>query len=121
MMSFTMSNNSHTTNVVSSSNHGNIANIKFNVTSDFGGFQIESNGIANFDSWVGISDCPCIVGYKERDTALTKLNAFDLTELVFCLFGRDAVDCEASLDIVDETEIFVGFFNCDDIWNSAYR
>lgn len=52
---------------------------------------------------------------QEWDSALAKLDALDLAELVLGLLGLDAVDGEAALGIVDEAEVLAGLLNGDDV------
>ena len=52
---------------------------------------------------------------QEWDPAFANLCSLHLAELVFCLFACDSVDSEASLRVVDQTEILVRFLNGDDV------
>ena len=45
----------------------------------------------------------------------SQLNPLDLAELILRLLGRDAVDDEATLGVVDEAEIFARLFDGDDV------
>lgn len=54
------------------------------------------------------------------NTLLSELNTLDLAELEGGLLIRDAVDCETSLGIVDETEVLVGLLEGDDIHESGW-
>lgn len=60
-----------------------------------------------------------IVRNQEWDPALAKLNALDLSELVFSLLGLDAVHGEAALGIVDETEVLAGLLDGDDVHETS--
>lgn len=60
-----------------------------------------------------------IVRNQEWDPALAKLNTLDLAELVFSLLGLDAVHSEATLGIVDETEVLAGLFDGDDVHETS--
>jgi hypothetical protein len=82
VMSFTVSHDTNSSNVVSGSDHGNIANIEFDEAGDFRSLEIQSDGIANLDSWVWVSDCAGIVGDEVRYTSLAELHTFDFAELV---------------------------------------
>ena len=57
---------------------------------------------------------------QEWDSALAQLNALDFAKLVFCLFCLNSVNGEATLGIVDETEVFVGLVNGDDIHEAGW-
>ena len=52
---------------------------------------------------------------QEWDSALAKLNTLDLAQLVLGLLGLDAVDCEAALGVVDETEVLASLLDGDDV------
>lgn len=52
---------------------------------------------------------------QEWNTTLAKLHALDLAQLVFCLLAADAVDGEATLGVVDETELLASLLNADDV------
>jgi hypothetical protein len=53
------------------------------------------------------------------DAALSKLHTLDLAELVLSLLGGDAVDGEATLGVVDETEVLASLLDRDDIHESS--
>lgn len=50
---------------------------------------------------------------QEWDPALAELNALDLAELELSLLSLDAVDGEAALGVVDETEVLAGLLEGD--------
>lgn len=52
---------------------------------------------------------------QEWDSALAELDALDLAKLVLSLLGLDAVDGEAALGVVDETEVLASLLNGDDV------
>lgn len=54
---------------------------------------------------------PCIMRNQVWHSTLSELHPLDLAQLVFCLLGRDAVDCEAAFRIVDKTEVFAGLLD----------
>jgi hypothetical protein len=56
-----------------------------------------------------------IMRNQEWDTALAKLDALDLAELVLGLLILDAVDGETALGIVDETEVLASLLDGDDV------
>jgi len=60
-----------------------------------------------------------IVRNQEWDTALAKLNALDLAELELSLLGLDAVDGEAALGVVDETEVLASLLEGDDVHEAS--
>lgn len=62
----------------------------------------------------------CIVRNQVWDTALSKLDTLDLSELVLGLLAGDAVDGEATLGVVDETEVLAGLLNADDVHEASW-
>ena len=52
---------------------------------------------------------------QEWDSSATELNALDLAELVLGLLILDAVDGEAALGVVDETEVLASLLDGDDV------
>jgi hypothetical protein len=111
MMSFTVCDDTDPSNIVTGGNHGDVSNIKLDETGDLVGFEIESDGIVDFDGRVWVTNGSSIVGDQVGDTGFSQLHALNLAKLVFSLFGSDAMNCEAALDIVDEAEGFTGFVN----------
>jgi len=49
------------------------------------------------------------------NTTLAELHALDLAQLVLGLLAGDAVHSEATLGIVDETEVLASLLNADDV------
>ena len=49
------------------------------------------------------------------DSSSAQLNPLDLPELIFGFVTRDTVDGEATLCIIDQTEVLVGLFDGDNI------
>lgn len=60
-----------------------------------------------------------IVRNQEWDPALAKLDTLDLAELELSLLGLDAVDGEAALGVVDETEVLAGLLERDDVHETS--
>ena len=60
-----------------------------------------------------------IVRNQEWDPAAAKLNTLDLGQLVLSLLSLDAVDGEATLGVVDETEVLAGLLEGDDVHETS--
>lgn len=60
-----------------------------------------------------------IVRNQEWDPALAELNTLDFAELVLGLLSLDAVDGEATLGVVDETEVLAGLLDADDVHETS--
>ena len=57
------------------------------------------------------------MGDDEGDTLGAELHLLDLEELVGGLLSGDAVDGEAALDVVKETEVLSGLLDGDDVYS----
>lgn len=57
---------------------------------------------------------------QEWDSALAQLHSLNLSELVFCLFGLDSVNGEATLGIIDKSEVLPSFLNADNIHETGW-
>ena len=112
-MAFTVRNNAHTAHVASTSDHDGIAGIKLCKAGDLALVDIELDCVIDLDGRVGVAYCAAVVGYNVRDAARTDGHLFHLAEFVGRLLERDAVDCEAALNIVQKTEIFTRLFDPD--------
>jgi hypothetical protein len=100
---------SDTTNVVSTLNEHLNSVFEFNDFFDLIGLKVELDSIVLLDFWVGVADGSAVVGHNIRNFVLAEALALHLAELEICLLGVDANWLEASLDVVHDTEVFVGF------------
>lgn len=57
---------------------------------------------------------------QEWDSALAQLNSLNLSKLVLGLLGLDSVDGEATLGVVDQTEVLAGLLDADDIHEACW-
>ncbi len=57
---------------------------------------------------------------QEWNPALAQLHALHLAQLVFSLFLRDAVCCEAALGIVDEAEVLARLLDTNHIHEAGW-
>lgn len=114
-MALTVRNNTDTAHAASTSDHDGIAGIKLCKAGDLALFEIELDCVVDPDGWIGIAYCAAIVGHNERDPTRTDGHLFHLAEFVGRLLERDAVDCEAALNIVQKTEVFIRLFDRDHV------
>ncbi len=56
-----------------------------------------------------------IMRNQEWDSSSSELYSLDLAQFVFCLCRLDAVDCEAALGVVDQSEVLAGLFDRDHV------
>ena len=92
-----------------------VAGVEVNEVGDLVRREIELNRVVDLDLRVGVADRAAIVGDNVRDALGAESDLLDLEELVGRLLGRDAVDDEAALDIVKETEVLARLLNRENI------
>lgn len=113
---FTVGNGSDTAHVVSSSDIGNVSRMKLDKVNNLSGLDINLDSVVDLDEWIRVADGAPVVSNGVWDSLLPDFDVLDLAELELCFFVSDAVDSEATLDVVDETEVFASLFNGDDIF-----
>ena len=122
----------NTASVTTTGDHAKVARVELDVLGDGTGLDVKDDGVVNLDVRGWVADGAGVVGNDEWDTLnidifcqkewlylLGNADLGDLAELVACLLGGDAVNGEASLDIVDEAEGLVGLLDGDDIHESG--
>lgn len=114
-----VSDNTSTAHVATTSDHDDVSSIELDKVGDLAGLQIELDGIVDLDQGIGIADGAAVVGDEVGNTTSTKGDTANLEELVGGLLSSDAVDGEAALDVVEETEVLARLFNGDDICMSV--
>merc|ERR1719221_2104016 len=82
---------------------------------DLSGRDVEADGIESLGVRVRETNGATIVGGAMSDTLGTLLNGLDTEELVLSLLSSDLVDDETTLAVVQETEVFLGLLQRDDI------
>lgn len=115
----TVSDHTNTTHVATTSDHDDAAGIEGDELSDLAGLEVDLDSVVDLDSGVGVTDGAGIVGDEVRNTLSTKLDAANLAKLVASLLLRNTVDGEATLGIVDETEVLAGLLDGDNVHESS--
>lgn len=108
-------NDTSTTHVTSTSDHDDVARIELDELGNLVLLKVEFDGVVNLDERIRVSDGAAVVGDDMGNTLGSKSDLADLKELVGGLLGGDTVNGEASLDVVEETEVLARLFNRDDI------
>jgi len=119
IVALTVSDDTNTTHVATTSNHSNGASVEVDEVADLASGQIDLDGVVDLDGGIGVADGSRIVRNQEWDSALAKLHTLDLAELVLGLLSLDAVDGKAALGVVDEAEVLASLLNGDDIHESG--
>lgn len=120
-MAFSVRNDTNTAHITSTSDHDDVAGIKLDKAGDLALVDVELDCVVDPDGGVGVADRAPVMGHNVRHAASADGHLFYLAELVGRLFGCDAVDCEAALDIVQQTEEFTRPFDPDDVCTAGLR
>ena len=115
----TVHNDTRTTHVTTTSDHDNVTSIELDIVGDLALLKIIFDGIVNLDAGVGVADSATIVGDDIGNTLCANSKLLHLAELVSRLLRGDAVDREATLDVVQKAEVLAGFFDADHIYNDS--
>ena len=114
----TVYNDTSTTHVTTTSDHDDVAGIELDKVNDLARLNVELDGVVDLDQGVGVTDGAAVVGDNVWDTLGANTSLADLEELVGSLLRSDAVDGEAALDVVQETEVLARLLDGDDIYTT---
>lgn len=73
-MALPVNNSTNTSQVTTSSDHTQIARVKFDEVKNFGGGNFKLNGVVNFDVRIRIPDGPAVVGHQEWNALRSSLD-----------------------------------------------
>jgi len=82
IVSLTVSDNTNTAHVATTSNHGNSTSVEADEFSYLSGLNIDFDSVVDTDGGVRVADGAGIVSNEIRDPLGTQLNTLDLCELV---------------------------------------
>jgi hypothetical protein len=116
---FSVNDDTSTTHIAASGNHDNIARVEFDKVSDLVLLKVELDCVVDMDQWIRIADSATIMSDNVRSATVADSDAADFEEFIFCFLGCDAVDRESALHIVEQTEVFAGLFNGDNVYNEG--
>jgi len=74
----------------------------------------------SLDERIWVSDGTAVVGNQIGDSSWAGGNLNDTAELIFSLFGSDFVEDEATLDVVQDSEIVIGLFDGQDVHEAGW-
>lgn len=114
-MLFAVDDGPDATLVAAAGAHDHAAGLERDRVDDLGLFNVEPDRVVDADDRVGVADGPAVVGDEEGDALGAELDALDLAELVRRLVGRDAMDREAALWVVQDPEVLIRLFNRHDV------
>ena len=104
-----------TTPVTTTSDEDEVASIKLDKVGELALLNVEANGVVDFDRGVRVADGAAVVRDDEGNALVANRNLADFEELVGSLLSGDAVDREATLDVVKQTEVLARLLDRDDI------
>ena len=111
-------NDTSTTHVTTTSDHDNVASVELDEVGDLAGLELELDGVVDLDEGVGVADGAAVVGDDVWDTLGANTGLADLKELVGSLLRGDAVDGEAALNVVEETEMLARLLDGNNIYTT---
>ncbi len=115
-MLLTVNDNTSTAHVTATSDHNDVAGIELDEIGNLAGLKVELHSVVDLDEGVGVTDGAAIVGDNVWHALRANADLLHLQELVGSLFGGDAVNGEAALDVVEETEVLARLLDGDDIY-----
>lgn len=118
-VALTVNDKTDTTNVTTASGHGNVASLELDKVDNLVVDKVEADGVVGLDQGVGVADGATVVGDDIGDTLLADQDLLDTAELVLGLLIGDAVDGEATLDVVDQTEVLASLLDADDVHETS--
>lgn len=111
----TVDNDTGTAHVAAAGNDDNVARVKVDKVEDLALLNVELHRVVGLDGRVRVADGAAVVGDDMGDTLRADGDLLNLEELVRGLLRSDAVNGEAALDVVKESEVLARLFNGDDI------
>ena len=111
----TVGDDTATTPVTATGDEGEVASVKLDKVGDLALLDVETDSVVDLDQGVGVTDRAAVVGDDVGNTTVADGHLTDLKELVGSLLRGDAVDGEAALDVVKETEVLARLLDRNDI------
>ena len=111
----TMNDDTSPPHVAAASDHNDVTGIELDETGDLALVDIELDCVVDLDGGIRVADSPSVVGDDVWDTLRTKSHFSNLEKFVGSFLRRDAVDCEATLNVVKKAEVFARLFNSNHI------
>merc|ERR1719502_27396 len=98
----------HAASVTALGDHDDGADLALDALRDLAGRDVHADGVTDLDHRVRVADGAAVVGDDVRDLLGRQLATHDLAELEGSLVGRDRVQHEAALVVVDDAEAVDG-------------
>lgn len=118
-VTFTMGDDTNATHIVTTSDEGNVSDFELEERIDFTGFEVDLDSVVGADHGIGVADSATVVGDNEGNTLSAQLHLLDLAQLVTGFFVGNAVDGETALNVVEDTEVFTGLFDGNNVHETS--
>eukprot|EP00298_Acanthocystis_sp_HF-20_P004774 c15083_g1_i1.p2 GENE.c15083_g1_i1~~c15083_g1_i1.p2 ORF type:complete len:206 (-),score=-51.06 c15083_g1_i1:39-656(-) len=119
-MSVSASNHTHTTDVIATGNHGNIASFELDELCDLASLEVNLDGVVDLDVGVGVADGATVMGHNVWHTTETELLSLDTAELELGLEAfTNAVEGEAALGVEQQTEVLLCLFHANNVHEAS--
>ena len=111
----TVRDDTATTPVTATSDEDEVASVKLDKVGDLALLDVKTNSVVDLNRRVGVTNGTAVMSDDVRHALVAESDLADLEELVGSLLRGDAVDGEAALDVVEETEVLARLLDRDDI------
>jgi hypothetical protein len=111
----------NTTGVAASGDHAKVTGLELDRVHDFASGDVQPDDVVSLNDGIGVADSPAVRGEQEGHVLGAGTDLANTTQLVLGLLVGNPVDGESSLDIIDESEIFSGLFDLDDIHETSWE
>jgi len=115
IVALTVSNDTNTTHIATTSHHGDDAGVKANEVGDLASGKVDFDRVIDLDCGIWVTDRASIMRNQEWDSSSSELYSLDLAQLVFGFCRLDAVDREAAFGVVDKSEVLAGLVDRDHV------
>lgn len=119
-VSFSGLDGAHSTDILAADDLAHVTGVEFDPVGDLAGGKVEFDSITDFAVWVWVSDGSSVVCDQEWNIVLFDEHFLDSAEFVRSFFGGDSVDDESTFGVVDQSEVFVGLLDRDDIHETGW-
>jgi len=110
----------NTSQVVTSSYHAEISRIKLDEFIDLSRIDADLDRVVDLDERVRVADGTAVASDDAGHALQSNLNFLHLTQLVLRFLRSDPVNCKATLDVVDDTKVFVRLLDTHDVHESSW-
>lgn len=108
-----------TTQIATADNHAEVARLEFDELDDFASFDVDLDGVVDFDERVRVADGARVV----RDNVRHAFGADELVahaaQLVLGFLRQNFQHRETAFDVVEQAKVFVGFRDLHNVHEAA--